>query len=77
MPDVVVRGGAVVTPDGLRMADVACEDGYITAIGPELPGAAEEIDARGRIRRGETIFMDGRITARTKGHFVAATRTDT
>ena len=38
MPDLVVRGD---------MRDVAIEDGKITAIGPELPGAAEEIDARG------------------------------
>jgi allantoinase len=30
---------------------------------------------RRTIRRGETIFMDGRITARTKGRFVAASRT--
>ncbi len=38
MPDLVVRGDAI---------DVAIEDGKIVAIGPELPGAAEEIDARG------------------------------
>jgi allantoinase len=38
MPDLVVRGDA---------ADIAIEDGKIVAIGLELPGAAEEIDARG------------------------------
>ena len=38
MPDLVVRGDA---------EDIAIEDGKIVAIGPELPGAAEEIDARG------------------------------
>jgi allantoinase len=38
MPDVVVRGDA---------ADIAIEDGKIVAIGPGLPGAAEEINARG------------------------------
>jgi allantoinase len=38
MPDLVVRGDA---------QDIAIEDGKIVAIGPELPGAAEEIDARG------------------------------
>ena len=38
MPDLVVRGDT---------ADVAIEDGQIVAIGPQLPGAAEEIDARG------------------------------
>lgn len=30
---------------------------------------------RRTIRRGETIFLDGRITARSKGRFIAATRT--
>ena len=47
MADLIVRGGTLVTPDGLPQADVAIEDGKIQAIGPELPGAKEEIDARG------------------------------
>jgi allantoinase len=38
MPDIVVRGDT---------EDIAIEDGKIVAIGPELPGGAEEIDARG------------------------------
>jgi allantoinase len=38
MPDLVVRGDA---------EDIAIEDGKIVAIGPQLPDAAEEIDARG------------------------------
>src|ERR1700684_1538159 len=38
MPDLLVRGD---------IDDIAVEDGKIVAIGPELPGAAEEIDARG------------------------------
>ncbi len=38
MPDLVIRGDA---------QDIAIEDGKIAAIGRELPGAAEEIDARG------------------------------
>jgi allantoinase len=38
MPDLVVRGDT---------QDIAIEDGKIVAIGPELPRAAEEIDARG------------------------------
>lgn len=46
MPDVVVRGGTLVT-GGLPQADIAIEDGKIVAIGRELPGTAEEIDARG------------------------------
>jgi allantoinase len=36
--DLVIRGDA---------ADIAVEDGVIAAVGPELPGGREEIDARG------------------------------
>jgi allantoinase len=46
MPDLVVRGGTLVT-DRLLHADIAIEDGKIAAIAPELPGAPQEIDARG------------------------------
>jgi len=38
MPDLVIRGDT---------QDIAIEDGKIAAVGPEIPGAAEEIDARG------------------------------
>ena len=45
--DLVIRGGTVVLPGVFPAeADVAITDGLIEAIGPELPGAAEEIDAR-------------------------------
>src|SRR5580704_4154851 len=44
---MIVRGGTLVTPQGLIDADLAVEDGRISAIGPELPGAGAEIDARG------------------------------
>jgi len=47
MPDSVIRGGQVVTPEGVVSSDLAIEDGCIAAIGPDLPGAAEELDARG------------------------------
>jgi allantoinase len=46
MPELVVRGGTLITK-GLPQGDIAIEDGKIAAIGPQLPGAAEEIDARG------------------------------
>jgi allantoinase len=46
--DVIVRGGTVVSPSGLLLADVAIDGGTIVAIGPELEGGGhEEIDARG------------------------------
>jgi allantoinase len=47
MSELVVRGGTIISPAGRSRADVACEDGRIVAIGPELPGAPEEVDARG------------------------------
>src|SRR4051812_29810609 len=47
MPELIVRGGTLVTPEGLLRADVAIEGGRIQAIGPELPGGSEEIDAHG------------------------------
>src|SRR5947207_4217388 len=47
MAELVVRGGRVVTPERVEVADVAIEDGRISAVGPELPGGAKEIDARG------------------------------
>jgi allantoinase len=44
--DVLVRGGTIVAPDGVRVADIAVIDGVIAAIEPEIAGAAtEEIDA--------------------------------
>ena len=47
MADVVIRGGTLVLPDGLRNADLAITDGVIAEIGPDLAGARREIDARG------------------------------
>jgi len=44
---VIVRGGSVVTPEGVIAADLAVEDGRIVEIARELPGNGEEIDARG------------------------------
>ena len=49
MSDLVVRGGRLITPDGERNADLSIEDGRITAIAEELPGAETEIDARGLV----------------------------
>jgi allantoinase len=47
LTDLVVRGGLVVTAESAVIADIAIEDGRISAIAPELPGAAKEISARG------------------------------
>ena len=48
MSDLVIRGGTVVTSSFLGLADVAVEDGQVSAVGPNLNVAAgEEIDATG------------------------------
>jgi allantoinase len=47
MDELVIRGGTLVTPEGPKREDIAIQGGRIQAIGPELPGGAEEIDARG------------------------------
>jgi allantoinase len=46
VPDLVIRGGTLITSAGPRRGDIAIEDGLIAAIAPELPAAREEIDAR-------------------------------
>jgi allantoinase len=45
--DLIVRHGTVVTPSGVRRADVAISDGRIQEIAPDLPSGATEIDATG------------------------------
>ncbi len=46
--DLIVRGGTLVTPDGVARGDLAIADGRIVEVGPELAGASrEEIDAAG------------------------------
>jgi allantoinase len=47
MIDLVIRNGLLVTPHGLQQADLGIDDGRIAAIGAEVGGAREEIDARG------------------------------
>ena len=46
--DLIVRGGAVVTPREISIADVGISQGEIVEVSPEIAGTArEEIDARG------------------------------
>src|SRR5690348_3238479 len=46
--DLIVRGGALVTPEGVGPADVAAAAGSIVAVAPEIGGeAAEVVDATG------------------------------
>lgn len=49
MTDLVIRSGTVVGPSGSVRADVAIADGRIERVGPDLPAAAEVIDATGML----------------------------
>ena len=49
MHDLVIANGTVVTADGATRADVAIRNGAIHAIGRDLGGARETIDAAGRL----------------------------
>lgn len=67
--DLLVRGGTVVTPDGLVESDLGVADGRIVALAPLLDERArEEIDARGL-----TVFP-GMLDAHV--HFNEPGRTD-
>jgi len=47
--DLVVRGGRVVTPDGIREADLGIREGKIVQVAPEITGDANDtLDAAGR-----------------------------
>jgi allantoinase len=45
--DLVLRGGLIVTPDGVGRADVGISEGKIAALAPELPGGSTEVNATG------------------------------
>lgn len=47
--ELIVRGGSLVTPDGINIADLGVADGRIAKIAPSIAEeAATEIDAEGR-----------------------------
>jgi len=46
--DLLVRGGTVVTPAAVEVADIGVLDGVVAAVGPDLAGSAREtLDASG------------------------------
>ncbi len=47
MHDLVIRGGAVVLPDGVQSLDIAVDDGRIVALEPGLADGRETVDAAG------------------------------
>ena len=51
MPSLVIRNGTIIDGSGAApyIADLAITDGKIAAIGSNLPPAAQEIDARGKL----------------------------
>jgi allantoinase len=46
---LVIRGGIAVLPTGQKPADIAIQDGIITAVGSEVSGGDEVIDATGLV----------------------------
>lgn len=68
MPDLVIRGGKVVTPAGVIDASIAIEGGQIVEVSSEVAGVAREIDASG------LIVMPGLIDVHV--HFNEPGRTD-
>ena len=49
MFDLTLRRGAVVTPDGIEVADIGVVAGRIAAIAESLPPGIEDVDANGRL----------------------------
>ena len=47
MSDLVIRGGSVITPQGVVDADIAIEGEHIAAVAGEVPAAKQGIDASG------------------------------
>jgi len=48
-PDLVIRGGTAILPTRQAIADIAVTDGTISAIGSEVRGGKEVIDATGLV----------------------------
>jgi len=66
--DSIVRGGSVVTPEGVEIADIGIRDGAIEEIGTDLSSAKSEVDARG------LVVLPGLIDVHV--HFNEPGRTD-
>jgi allantoinase len=47
MSDLAIRGGSIVTAQGIIEADIAIEDEHIAAVASDLPAGKHEIDAAG------------------------------
>lgn len=47
MPDLVLRGGSVLTPDGVVVADVGISGGVIVALGSDVGEATTTVDVSG------------------------------
>ena len=47
MHDLVIRGGLLVTPEGVNRYDIGIADGQIVGVSPEIPVGPSEIAADG------------------------------
>jgi dihydropyrimidinase len=69
MSELVIVGGRVVTPDGVRVADVRAVDGRIAAIGPSLAQPGDEtIDAAGMLVLPGAIDVHTHVRLPSKEH---------
>src|SRR5262245_31472835 len=66
MHDLVIRGGLLVSPEGINRYDIGIADGQIAELSPEISGGAAEIAADGlHILPG---FIDDHVHFNEPGH---------
>jgi len=69
LPDLLIRGGTVVTAAGSQDADVSVRDGRIEAIGPDLAGnGARIVDAGGMLVLPGVVDVHTHLRLPDEGH---------
>lgn len=75
--DLLVRGGVLVTPGGVAVADLGVSDGVVAAIAEHHISPHVGRRLRGRVvrtvLRGRTVYADGRIVAEPAGRLLVPT----
>lgn len=74
MPDLVVRGGTVLTAAGSTRADIAVEAGRISSIGPDLVGLAAS--ARTVVDASGLLVLPGVVDVHTHARVATAAEPD-
>ncbi|MGI9334986.1 MAG: dihydropyrimidinase [Gammaproteobacteria bacterium] len=71
-PDLVIRGGTVVTATDMARCDIGIQGEKVVALGEGLPGAPREIDARGKLVLPGGIDSHCHIEQRSSAGIVCA-----